>query len=527
MNTIYQSAIQALRKPGIDTEKPTVLLTATTGKAASNIDGITLHSAFNLPVKERGKRFEFRQPDVERLNNMRCLYTNLKIIVTVIDEISMLKNQDLVHLNLILQTIYENNLAFGGISILGVGDLLQLNPVGGSPVFQSSKGSYCSLAGYLWENCFKLYEFKKNDPRFAQILSRLRTNECTEEDLSFLEELEENTCVSEGAIHLFMTNKQANEHNQKMLKMLDSEIVSIEALDSTKDLNTQTIAINLDKQNIHNTGGLAFKVDLAEGARWTLTKNIDLQDGLVNGASGTIRKIDIDDTKMLGGKIYIQFDNPKLGKKRRKKHETATPIEAVTARFNLNERAAVSVEHKQYPGMLAWGLTTHKAQGSTYSEMAADMTRPSNVKVIPQELVYTMLSRGKTSKQVKIINFNPSFIKVNKGAMDEMNRMKLHASLKWCNPIKTLKEMNVVILAIYRCPRGNIQMLFKEIEKIVFQLKKQTEKIIICGDFNLDLYNLEKLTAFLQRYCITQYISEPTHLNGGILDLLYATSNLS
>ena len=100
----------------------------------------------------------------------------------------MLKNQDLVHLNLILQKIYKNNLAFGGISILGVGDLLQLNPVGGSPVFQSSKGSYCSLAGSLWENYFKLYELTpKNDPRFAQILSRVRTNKCTEEDLSFLE----------------------------------------------------------------------------------------------------------------------------------------------------------------------------------------------------------------------------------------------------------------------------------------------------------------------------------------------------
>ena len=63
--------------------------------------------------------------------------------------------------------------------------------------------------------------------------------------------------------------------------------------------------------------------------------------------------------------------------------------------------------------MLAWGLTTHKFQGSTYSEMVVDMTKPSNVKVIPQGLVYTMLSRAKTSKQVKIINFNPSFIKVN------------------------------------------------------------------------------------------------------------------
>ena len=52
--------------------------------------------------------------------------------------------------------------------------------------------------------------------------------------------------------------------------------------------------------------------------RWILIKNIDLQDRLVNGASGTIKKIDIDDTKMLGGKIYVQFDNPKVGKKRKK-----------------------------------------------------------------------------------------------------------------------------------------------------------------------------------------------------------------
>ena len=58
VNIIYQSAIRALRKPGSDTEKPTMLLTVTTGKAARNIDGITLHSAFNLPVKERGRQFE-------------------------------------------------------------------------------------------------------------------------------------------------------------------------------------------------------------------------------------------------------------------------------------------------------------------------------------------------------------------------------------------------------------------------------------------------------------------------------------
>ena len=67
VNIIYQSAIRALRKPGIDTEKVTVLLMATTGKAASNIDGITLHSAFNLPVKERGQSWGFTSRSTARV----------------------------------------------------------------------------------------------------------------------------------------------------------------------------------------------------------------------------------------------------------------------------------------------------------------------------------------------------------------------------------------------------------------------------------------------------------------------------
>ena len=221
VNTIYQSAIRALRKPGNDIEKPTVLLTATTGKAATNIDGITLHSAFSLPVKERGRQFEYKQPGAEKLNNMWCHYRCLKIIV--IDTISMLKNQDLIHLNLTLQIIYENEKPFGGISILGVGDLLQLNPVGGSPVFSTRKDTYQALAGSLWQDCFKLFELseivrQKGDPEFAEILSRVRTNKYTAEDITFLKNLERNDHISEDVIHLYMTNKQASSHNEEMLK---------------------------------------------------------------------------------------------------------------------------------------------------------------------------------------------------------------------------------------------------------------------------------------------------------------------
>ncbi len=53
VHSIYQSAIRAFRFPGRDPDLPTVLLTASTGKAAVNISGTTVHSAFSIPIKKK------------------------------------------------------------------------------------------------------------------------------------------------------------------------------------------------------------------------------------------------------------------------------------------------------------------------------------------------------------------------------------------------------------------------------------------------------------------------------------------
>ena len=61
-----------------------VVKTAPTGKAAFNIDGNTLHSAFKIPAN-RG--FEYCALDSDRLNTIRTQLKKLKLIF--IDEISM------------------------------------------------------------------------------------------------------------------------------------------------------------------------------------------------------------------------------------------------------------------------------------------------------------------------------------------------------------------------------------------------------------------------------------------------------
>ena len=107
--------------------------------------------------------------------------------------------------------IFQNNLFFGGVCVLSVGDLLQLNPVGESPVYLNLNQSLSNLAGNLWTNLFKIYELRqivrqKNDPDFSELLNRMRKGSSTPDDIVTLQELEHNR-VSEDCIHLFLMQR--------------------------------------------------------------------------------------------------------------------------------------------------------------------------------------------------------------------------------------------------------------------------------------------------------------------------------
>ena len=50
---------------------------------------------------------------------------------------------------------------------------------------------------------------------------------------------------------------------------------------------------------------------IKKGARVMLTTNIDIEDRLINGLTGTVRKIQFESSTMTPSKIYIAFDDPK------------------------------------------------------------------------------------------------------------------------------------------------------------------------------------------------------------------------
>ena len=105
-----------LRYPSQNLDNPSVLVIAYTGKAVTNVNAITLHSAFNLPVKSRLKLCGYQKPSDETLHKLRNKYQYLKVLI--IDEISMIGRETFEDLDLALKNIKQNLLQFGGVSLL-------------------------------------------------------------------------------------------------------------------------------------------------------------------------------------------------------------------------------------------------------------------------------------------------------------------------------------------------------------------------------------------------------------------------
>ncbi|KAK3100749.1 hypothetical protein FSP39_024640 [Pinctada imbricata] len=434
VHTIYQSASRCLRKAGDDTELPKIVLTAPTGKAAVNIGGTTLHSAFHLPVKQRGQRSDYKSPSSTLLNTMRAMYLQMKILI--IDEISMVGANTLSNLNLTLQNIFENDKPFGDKAVLAVGDLLQLNPVGEKAVYKQVNTGYAALSTSVWD-IFDLFELdeivrQKGDPEFANLLSRVRIGKQTESDITTLKSLEQNFRIPNDALSIFLTNELKDMYNNKQLDQLSSKVYTIKAKDTKRDLHSGCIVVNITSTNPHETGGLASEIQVALMAKYMQTKNVDISDGLVNGATGIIMKLDIPEKSPLQGTLYVKFDDPKVGKNARKQscHHNLVPIRPISVTFALTEKsAAIQVERTQFPGTLAWGVTVHKSQGSTFEQMVGDMTTPGGRTNTMPGQIYTMLSRAKPMKGLRLCSFDPDKIKINSSALSEMERLQSNKQL--------------------------------------------------------------------------------------------------
>ena len=140
----------------------------------------------------------------DSLKIMRTTLRDVKLFI--IDQVSMLSSLNLAYLHLRLEEVFGTDNGFGSISVLFVGDLLQLPPFNGAPVFDKLNTKAvlsklgCMTSVNIWKETIVydeliVNEHQKKDTLFCGLLDEVRLGCMSEECVGILEER-----VIQGAI---------------------------------------------------------------------------------------------------------------------------------------------------------------------------------------------------------------------------------------------------------------------------------------------------------------------------------------
>ncbi len=332
----------------LNTAKKTVVL-ASTGIAALNVGGLTIHSFFRFPPKL------IKKDVIRRIRNSNTIK---QIDTIIIDEVSMVRADLMDGIDYSLRINRENmKIPFGGVQMVFFGDLFQLPPVVekdvkeylnenydspyffGSKVFKETKIKYIELNKI----------FRQKDKKFIDLLNRIRNKNEIGKALTLLNDRVDcrKTEINRHWVILTTTNSKASDINNEKLSKLSGKEYNYEA----------KIVGELDEKAYPTERSLKLKKD----AQIILIMN-DPQRRWMNGTISQIAGLSRDS-------IQISIDDytyevPKV------------TWEKIAYKYNAEKK---EIEEKtigtfeQYPLRLAWAITIHRSQGQTFNNVFIDI----------------------------------------------------------------------------------------------------------------------------------------------------------
>lgn len=368
--------LRALRDNSKDAEN--ALVVAFTGVAALNVEGMTIHS---LALRTSLGDYEINvyrplSAGRELSTRNRELASHAKLLI--IDEVSMARADLIDALDRFFRLAKDSNLPFGGVRVVMFGDLRQLPPfiiehqltrkekqfLSG---YENSRTPHFFCAHVFSISGLKTLELKvikrQTDALFIENLNELRGGKPGRSVMDYFNTQARKT-PSQNSIRLFAQRQPAKRHNKAKLASISGDIRTYKALLAADESTFKALLGRT--QNNPAPDFLELKV----GARVMVLRNLSVSQGLVNGAGATVQALN-------DNSVTIELDgNGSFHEIGRSSWDIFGPqIETIQQEDGSEKAILVRKkigEYIQFPLMLAWAVTIHKAQGKTLEEACID-----------------------------------------------------------------------------------------------------------------------------------------------------------
>ncbi|KKK19908.1 putative mitochondrial DNA helicase (Pif1) [Aspergillus ochraceoroseus] len=418
-------------------EPDRIAVTASTGLAACNIEGVTLHSFAGIglgkePVPELVKKIK---------RNQKARNRWLRTRVLVVDEVSMVDGDLFDKLEEVARRIRNNGRPFGGIQLVVTGDFFQLPPV---PEGHNREAKF-SFAAASWNTAIEhtillTHVFRQRDPEFAEMLNEMRLGKLSPRTIQAFRELSRPLDFHDSleATELFPTRQEVESANAARMGRLSGEMMTFNAIDSGTIQDVQV------REKLLGNCMAPPVIHLKKGSQVMLIKN--MEESLVNGSIGRVVAF-MDEATF---DVYVENENDFTSDK----WDDADEERAARARKKLKGLAhkdggivvsrkwplvcfvqpdgterhllcqpeswkielpngEVQAQRQQVPLILAWALSIHKAQGQTLQRVKVDLGR-----VFEKGQAYVALSRATSKAGLQVTRFDPRKVMVHPKVID-------------------------------------------------------------------------------------------------------------
>ncbi len=372
--------------------KVPVAITASTGIAATHMNGMTIHTWAGIGIKD-----SLSDDDLKRMKERKYLKEHLENAqVLIIDEISMLHAKQLNLVNQVLKYFKESDDAFGGIQVIVAGDFFQLPPVGKKE--EQNRDKFCFMSEAWVEAkfrvCYLTEQHRQGNDYLNDILNAIRSQSITQEHLHALEQTRTQD-IGETFTRLYTHNMDVDSINYQHLNAIEQQGHEFMAVCDGNDKLIETL-----KSSVRAPEALTLK----KNAKVMFVKN-NFDMGYINGSLGEVIGFEEDDDHGILPKVKLTDGSVLL-------------VEPET--WSVDNEAGKSIASlQQIPLRLAWAITIHKSQGMTLAAAEINLSH-----TFEKGQGYVALSRLKSLQGLKLLGFNMQALELDSLAIKADRRFQ-------------------------------------------------------------------------------------------------------